>query len=569
MKDTRRTSRPQGERELIVIARPEARLRASPAGVHSSTGADVSTLTSLLGTAGASLAPLFGTSEERLERDVQTVASAAQARDEAGDVPDLARYYRVQADDAQLDDLAQTLGRDSLVEAAYVRPAPEPAVEVLERGADTQADALNTMLSRVQEVPPATPDFTGRQGYLNASPEGVDARYAWTLPGGRGAGVGIIDIEGAWRFSHEDLGTNQGGVVGGTQSTDIGWRNHGTAVLGEYSGDVNEIGVTGICPDANARAVSVFGLGTAAALKKAADLSGEGDIILIELHAPGPEATGSGQVGFVAMEWWPDIFDAIRYAVAKGVVVVEAAGNGGVNYDAAIYDRRPEGFPKSWKNPFNPDNPSSGAVLVGAGAPPPGTHGRNHGPDRSRLGFSNHGARVDVQGWGREVTTAGYGDLQGGSDEDLWYTDTFSGTSSASPIVVGTLGCVQGVLKAQGGTLLTSPAARALVRSTGAPQQDAPGRPRTERIGNRPDLRQAIPSVAKVWHNQKKVFGTFASVQPDNAWANIEGIGWRRIKANDTAAVAPMFASFCDAVAGGRKVSAYVDNQFVHVMYLV
>ena len=98
--------------------------------------------------------------------------------------------------------------------------------------------------------------------------------------------------------------------------------------------------------------------------------------------------------------------------------------------------------------------------MVGAGAPPPGTHGRDHGADRSRLDFSNYGALVDAQGWGREVTTTGYGDLQGGSIEDLWYTDQFSGTSSASPIVVGALGCVQGFLRAAGRAPLT-PAGRA------------------------------------------------------------------------------------------------------------
>jgi hypothetical protein len=31
------------------------------------------------------------------------------------------------------------------------------------------------------------------------------------------------------------------------------------------------------------------------------------------------------------------------------------------------------------------------------------------------------------------------------------------------------------------------------LRATGSPQQDAPGRPATERIGNRPNLRQLIP----------------------------------------------------------------------------
>jgi len=112
---------------------------------------------------------------------------------------------------------------------------------------------------------------------------------------------------------------------------------------------------------------------------------------------------------------------------------------------------------------------------------------------------------VDVQGWGEEVTTCGYGDLQGGANEDVWYTDAFNGTSSASPIVVGTLGCVQGVLKAQGRIPLSPSRARSLLRATGSFQQDAPNRPRTQRIGNRPDLRQLIAEAIKT--------GTWTAVQ--------------------------------------------------------
>ncbi len=177
-------------------------------------------------------------------------------------------------------------------------------------------------------------------------------------------------------------------------------------------------------------------------------------------------------------------------------MVVEAAGNGFQNLDDSVYDTRPAGFPATWANPFNPANPSSGAVLVGAGAPPPGTHGRDWGPDRSRLDFSNYGTRVDVQGWGREVTTTGYGDLQGGSDPDKWYTDTFNGTSSASPTVTGSLAAVQGVLAARGRRRLTSPEARRLVRASGSPQQDAPGQPASQRIGTRPNLRLLIRAAA-------------------------------------------------------------------------
>ncbi|MFB2978395.1 DUF6623 family protein [Microseira sp. BLCC-F43] len=467
------------ERELIVIVQPEAGLRATTAGVRSVAGVDVSSLADLLASENITLQPLFGASEERVQQKTLSLAETSGT-----DVPDLSTYYRVQAPDERLDELATRLRELDVVSAAYVKPAAEPPLR------------LNDMIPTATDAPPATPDFTARQGYLGAAPAGIDANYAATIPGGGGAGVKIIDIEGAWRFTHEDLTQNQGGVVGGTQSTDIGWRNHGTAVIGEFGGDRNPFGITGICPDANVRAVSIFGgPGSAGAIRQAADLLNPGDIILIELHRPGPRATGVGQQGYIAIEWWPDDFDAIRYATSRGVIVVEAAGNGAENLDDPVYNTPAPGFPATWTNPFNRANRDSGAIVVGAGAPPPGTHGRDHGPDRSRLDFSNYGSILDAQGWGREVTTCGYGDLQGGSNEDLWYTDQFSGTSSASPIVVGALGCVQGVLRQRSIAPLSPESARSLLRTTGSPQQDAPGRPRSQRIGNRPNVREMIERV--------------------------------------------------------------------------
>jgi Subtilase family/Repeat of unknown function (DUF5648) len=465
------------ERELIVMVKPETGLRATSTGVASVMGADVSPLSQVLAGEGIILQPLFGVSEERLQMSTTSIAMTTE-----GELPDLSIYYRVKAPDESLDRIASRLQGLDTVEAAYIKPAAEPPLR------------LNDMLPSAEDAPPITPDFTSRQGYLDAAPGGIDARYAWTIAGGRGAGVRIIDIEGAWRFTHEDLLQNQGGVVGGTQSGDIGWRNHGTAVVGEFGGDGNGIGITGICPDASVRAISIFGIagGSSGAIRQAADLLGPGDIILIELHRPGPRADGVGQRGYIAIEWWPDDFDAIRYATAKGVIVVEAAGNGSQNLDDPIYNQPAPGFPSTWTNPFNRSNRDSGAIVVGAGAPPPGTHGRNWGADRSRLDFSNYGALIDAQGWGREVTTCGYGDLQGGGNEDIWYTDQFSGTSSASPIVVGALGSIQGVLRARNQAPLSAAAARNWLRTTGSPQQDGQAGPQSQRIGNRPNLREII-----------------------------------------------------------------------------
>jgi hypothetical protein len=192
------------------------------------------------------------------------------------------------------------------------------------------------------------------------------------------------------------------------------------------------------------------------------------------------------------VEWWPDDFAAILNATSRGIIVVEAAGNGAEDLDDALYQTPAAGFPAGWSNSFRRTNRDSGAIVVGAGAPPPGTHGRDNGPDRSRLDFSNWGALIDAQGWGREVTTCGYGDLQGGSNEDLWYTDTFSGTSSASPIITGAVACLQGITKARGLAALTPAQVRNCLRSTGSAQQDAPGRPTSQRIGNRPDIRALV-----------------------------------------------------------------------------
>ncbi len=472
---------PVSQRELIVIAKRAVGLRATKEKMFSAAGADIGPLENILTTEGVTMRPLFGVSEERI-RDRVTALTAETGEE----LPDLSVYYAVDAPDERLDELAEQLRKTDAVEAAYVKPAAELPL-------------LNEMVPALEEPPAHTPDFSARQEYLNAAPGGIDARYAWTQAGGSGAGVRIIDIEGAWRFTHEDLLHNQGGVVGGTQSTDIGWRNHGTAVVGEFGGDRTAFGITGICPDANVRAISIFGgLGSAAAIRQAADMLSPGDIILIELHRAGPRFNFAGrpdQRGYIAVEWWPDDFDAIRYASSRGVVVVEAAGNGAENLDDAIYSTRPANFPASWTNPFNRANRDSGAVVVGAGAPPPGTHGANHGPDRSRLDFSNWGALIDAQGWGREVTTTGYGDLQGGTNENEWYTDRFSGTSSASPIVVGAVGCVQGALRARRRIPLSPARAREILRSTGSPQQDAPGRPATQRIGTRTNLRQMISTA--------------------------------------------------------------------------
>jgi hypothetical protein len=59
-------------------------------------------------------------------------------------------------------------------------------------------------------------------------------------------------------------------------------------------------------------------------------------------------------------------------------------------------------------------------------------------------------------------------------------------------VVVGALAALQGMLKAAAQEPMSPERARAVLRASGSPQQDAPGRPASQRIGNRPDIKAAV-----------------------------------------------------------------------------
>jgi subtilisin family serine protease len=360
--------------------------------------------------------------------------------------------------------IARELNRKEPVWKAFVAPRPVPAA-VLDGSA---AGSRN---------------FEPSQGYLHAAPNGIGAIETWGLPGARGNGVTICDIEGNWNRSHEDLPSGIS-LIGGTLIQDLGWRNHGTAVLGEMISLPGQKGTVGISHAAKAVVQSAVVSGvfnTAGAISNATERLKAGDAILIELQATGPNGK------FVAMQYWGDVFSAIVAATEKGITVVEAAGNGNENFELATFDGT--GLQRD-----------SGAIVVGAGIPPTNHFDTDNdyasiGVPRSRIWFSNYGSIVNLQAWGWHVTTLGYGDAQGGGSENRWYTLRFSGTSSASPIVTGAVACLQGRAKAKHGAPITPAKVRQILMATGTPQQAGPGVPLTQHIGPQPDLPLAMALV--------------------------------------------------------------------------
>ena len=139
---------------------------------------------------------------------------------------------------------------------------------------------------------------------------------------------------------------------------------------------------------------------TAGAIMGAAAHLGAGDVILIELQATGPNGK------YVAMQYWDDVFSAIQAATAKGITVVEAAGNGNENFDLPIFAGTGlQRIPARSSSVLDP--PTNFFDYHGFGA---GTSYAKIGVPRSRIWFSNYGRIVNVHGWGWHVTTCGYGD---------------------------------------------------------------------------------------------------------------------------------------------------------------
>jgi serine protease len=451
------SERSAGERGLL------SGLRLDDARVN----ADVAAVVALL-----ERAPRIGTVDRLFQADESALdASKLSGEKQSGEqLADLNLYFEVPllpgTTAEGMADLVAALNRVPSVETAYAEPPPEPAM--VNFGMEA---GLRALLSAA-DIPPTTPNYQSNQGYLNAAPQGVDATYAWTVGGGRGANVRFVDIEGGWRTSHEDFpGFFR---VGGTQYNDLGWRNHGTAVLGEVVGEANAFGVTGIANQATPGVEAIGAQSTASAITNAANAVGAGGVVLIELHAGGPNdgtacTCNTSQCNYIAMEYWQANFDAIRNATANGVIIVEAAGNGSANLDAAAYGGL-----------FDPAVRDSGAIVVGAST----------ANTRVPMCWTNFGKRVNVHGWGESVVTTGYGDRFGSAyGEDQYYTSTFSGTSSASPIVVGAAVSAQGVARANG-RLLNSVQMRGLLRNNGTAQAAD-----SRQIGPLPDLRKALPKV--------------------------------------------------------------------------
>ncbi len=130
------------------------------------------------------------------------------------------------------------------------------------------------------------------------------------------------------------------------------------------------------------------------------------------------------------------------------------------------------------------------------------------------------------------------------------------------------LASLQGILRAQIAALLTPAQAIGLLHSSGSPQQSAADRPNSQRIGNRPDLAQLIPRATKVTYSNRLIRQTFTSHHSRNAWANIQGLGCRKILAGSKDGVSNCFVICCEAMANQRRVTLQADNRHIYHLFM-
>ncbi|WP_159420947.1 S8 family serine peptidase [Pseudomonas syringae group genomosp. 3] len=317
-----------------------------------------------------------------------------------------------------------------------------------------------------------TRDFSEMQTYLDA-PHGMNVRDAWSS-GHSGESVAIRHLDFGIYKNHEDF---QGGNITVVNSRDeTNDCNHGTASTGCIAAGNNRLGVTGIAHSSSFYFYDTGDIG------KILEQANPGDIISLDIQWL---VNGVHVPAIAIKSWWDTIYNLTE----KGAIVIVAAGNSGVDLsDTSIC----------------PDFGDSGAMVVGACA-------SSTGRRRSSSNYGHHSSLINS--WGEHVTTTGYGALQNLPGHDRDYTDSFNGTSSATPLCSGALALLQCYAKKQG-FVLTAASMKQLLSKSDYTEGIY------DLIGRRPNVTQLFTHIdmALLPVNQENPFPASANYINHNAF---------------------------------------------------
>ncbi|MCA9473170.1 MAG: S8 family serine peptidase [Nitrospira sp.] len=367
------------------------------------------------------------------EQDAMTAQAFARGQD--SNIPNLSSFITLHfPDTANTENIARELSQLPEIERAVAVPRAIPPLSPLNEPLVGTSDQV------------AVNPVTGHenQWYIFR----CRANQAWDVASGKN--VVIADIDWGYRTTHQDLSSRldlnraYNSYDGGTNVSTGPSVSHGTAVMGIAGGADNNLGMAGFAFNSTLWPVqadsgpgpSLGGNAWARGIDwvRTANSNGRRKVIILEVQTS----------TFGNYEMVPSVNAAIRTAIAHGVVVCVAAGNG--NRDAGVDDSG---------NPI----PATGSILVGAT--------EYHPTENRRAGFSNFGNRVVVCAPGDSSH-----DVTASSSSDTAVRNGFGGTSGATPKVAGTA-----ALLLEANPNLTHAEIRTILRNTGTAVVTDPNKP--------------------------------------------------------------------------------------------
>ncbi len=435
---------------------------------------------------GISVSRLFTTVEPTR---ILEMTEKAKNRDKSYDPPNFLTYFAINLPDKfDRDELLKKIWEDKNIEYAYKECGLTDPPTV---------DASDDRSSKWQ-------------GYLKPAPLGIDAMFAWKVPGGDGnSTVKFIDIELGWWLDHVDLPIPPIQIISG-KSFDYCW--HGTGVLGIIMAQDNDSGCVGITPNIKNLKAAVISQArptignpnreihttndegklvhnTAEAIMDAIQHLDFGDVLLLKSQVFLNRGLSDSSTSNYPSEVEYAIFEVISLATAKGIIVIEAAGNGsletislesiGQNLDLFQDDSSKFVFDRNNISDFK----DSGAIIVG---------GSSSVTPHTKETSSNFGNRIDCYAWGENIKTTGNANAV---NSRTGYTSDFSGTSGASAIIAGAVISIQSMLEAAGKLRIGPNQMREILRkkANGTESESA-----ADNIGVMPDLKKIFQNEISV-----------------------------------------------------------------------
>lgn len=351
-------------------------------------------------------------------------------------------YYEIRQglDRGGVNEFCRELEKLDYVEYCAPTPVVDNLLPPFIEGVDKSKSVYN------DNIDDDTPDYSGRQGYLDEG-RGMNIRRVWDR-GNTGHLAVIRHLDFGIYKDHEDF--QDGNITVVTNRT--GDCNHGTASAGCIAAVNNSFGVTGIAHS------SLFYFYNTGDLHKIVEQANPGDIVSLDIQLRTSHDHLIPVIG--NRTWW----DRIKMLTEKEVIVIMAAGNGNNDLsDTSICQ----------------DYGDSGGILVGSCVSSTGRrrHSSNYG----------HYASL-INSWGDSVTTTGYGKLQDKPDHNRDYTDSYNGTSSATPLCAGALALLQSHAKKHG--VLLTPETMKLVLERSNYTEGV-----VDKIGTRPNVEQLITII--------------------------------------------------------------------------